>query len=127
MSFMFPYDPVILAAVQNPPQTIPDVLQGLQAIDGLCVDEDSLKSFNGLYLAVTQAAQNRVNAGGFTDPGMARTARRPVRAALFQHRALRAYQYALSRLLGGDVFRPRKPADRQNTVCAGRHKRAYQP
>ena len=66
--FMFPYDPVILAAVQNPPQTIPDVLQGLQAIDGLCVDEDSLKWFNGLYLAVTQAAQNRVNAGGFTDP-----------------------------------------------------------
>ncbi len=64
---MFPYDPVILAAVQNQPQTIPDVVRILQSIDGACVDEDGLKWFNGLYLAVTQAVENRVNAGNFTD------------------------------------------------------------
>lgn len=65
---MFPYDPRILAATQNPPQTIPDVLQSLQAIDGLCVDEDGLKWFNRLYLEVTRAVAQRIDAGGFTDP-----------------------------------------------------------
>ena len=65
---MFPYDQAILAAVQDPPQTIPDVLSGLQTIDGLCVDEDGLKWFNGLYLAVTQAVETRVKGSGFADP-----------------------------------------------------------
>ena len=65
---MYPYDPAILAAVQSPPQTIPDVLQGLQTIDSLCVEEDGLKWFNELYLTVTRTVQNRVNAGGFSDP-----------------------------------------------------------
>jgi hypothetical protein len=65
---MFPYDPAIIIAVENTPQTIPDVLQGLQTIDSLCVKEDGLKWFNGLYLAVTQAVENRVSGGGFTDP-----------------------------------------------------------
>jgi len=65
---MFPYDSAILAAVQNPPQTIADVIQGLQTIDGLCVNEDGLKWFNGLYLAVTQAIENCVNGGAFKDP-----------------------------------------------------------
>jgi len=65
---MYPYDPAILAAVQSPRQTIPDVLQGLQTIDGLCVEEDGLKWFNELYLTVTRTVQNRVNAGGFSDP-----------------------------------------------------------
>jgi hypothetical protein len=65
---MYPYDPAILAAVQSLPQTIPDVLQGLQTIDGLCVEEDGLKWFNELYLTVTRTVQNRVNAGGFSDP-----------------------------------------------------------
>jgi hypothetical protein len=65
---MFPYDPAILAALQNTPQTISDVLAGLQTIDGLCVDGDGLKWFNGLYLAVTQAVENRVNCGGFSNP-----------------------------------------------------------
>jgi hypothetical protein len=68
MSAMFPYDPDILAAVQNPPQTIPDVLRGLQTIDGVCVKGDGLKWFNKLYLTVTRTVQNRVNAGGFSDP-----------------------------------------------------------
>ena len=65
---MFPYDPAILVAVENAPQTIPDVLQGLQTIDGLCLNEDGLRWFNALYLAVTHAVENRVNGGGFTDP-----------------------------------------------------------
>jgi Family of unknown function (DUF5995) len=54
--------------VQNPPLSIPDVLQGLRTIDGLCVNEDGLKWFNGLYLAVTVAVENRVNGGAFSDP-----------------------------------------------------------
>jgi len=65
---MFPYDPAIVVAVKNPPQTIPDVLQAMQTVDTLCVTEDGLKWFNGLYLEVTQAVQNRVNSGGFADP-----------------------------------------------------------
>ena len=65
---MFSYDPQIIAAVQNLPQNIQDVLQALQTIDGLCVDGDGLKWFNGLYLAVTQAVENRVKGGGFADP-----------------------------------------------------------
>ena len=65
---MFPYDPAILAAVQNTPQTIPDVLQTLQTIDNLCAAADGLKWFNGLYLAVTQAVKDRVHGDGFTDP-----------------------------------------------------------
>jgi hypothetical protein len=64
---MFPYDPAILAAVQNAPQTIPDVLQIMQTIDGLCVNGDGLKWFNGLYLAVTQAVENRINSAGFNN------------------------------------------------------------
>jgi hypothetical protein len=64
---MFSYDAAILAALQNEPQTIPDVMQAMQTIDRLCVDEDGLKWFNGLYLGVTQAVESRVNAGGFTD------------------------------------------------------------
>lgn len=65
---MFPYNAAILVAIENAPQSIPDVLNGLQAIDGLCINEDGLKWFNGLYLAVTEAVENRVSDGGFTDP-----------------------------------------------------------
>ena len=66
---MFAYDPQILAVVESPPQTIPDVLESLEEIDALCENEDGLKWFNGLYLAVTQAVECRVNGGGFSDPG----------------------------------------------------------
>lgn len=65
---MFPYDPQIIAALQNPAQNIPDVLRQLQAIEELCADGDGLKWFNWLYLTVTQAVEERVNGGGFTDP-----------------------------------------------------------
>jgi len=64
---MFPYDPDIVAALQNPAQTIPDVLAALGAIDSICADCDGLKWFNWLYLTVTQAVETRVNAGGFAD------------------------------------------------------------
>jgi hypothetical protein len=67
MSAMFPYDPAIVAAVQNAPQTIADVLRALHTIDGICENTDGLKWFNGLYLSVTEAVENRVNAGGFAD------------------------------------------------------------
>ena len=66
---MFPYDAALHATIQAAPQSIPDVLQILQTIDTTCVDADGLKWFNWLYLQVTQAAEARVVAGGFTDPG----------------------------------------------------------
>src|SRR5579863_2550218 len=65
---MFPYDPVLLAAVQAAPQSIADVLKTLQTIDSTCVDGDGLKWFNWLYLEVTRAVEARVTAGGFADP-----------------------------------------------------------
>jgi hypothetical protein len=64
---MFPYDAVLLAAVQAAPQSIPDVVQILQTIGDTCVDGDGLKWFNWLYLQVTQAVEAQVAAGGFTD------------------------------------------------------------
>jgi hypothetical protein len=64
---MFPYDPQLAAAVQNAPQTIPEVLRVMQIIDATCDNVDGLKWFNGLYLEVTQAVENRVAAGGFND------------------------------------------------------------
>jgi hypothetical protein len=39
----------------------------LESIDSICVVGDGLKWFNGLYLAVTQAIEARVNAGGSVD------------------------------------------------------------
>jgi hypothetical protein len=65
---MFPYDPALAAAVQNPPASIADVLQTMHTIDATCMDADGLKWFNWLYLQVTQAVEARVNAGGFADP-----------------------------------------------------------
>jgi Family of unknown function (DUF5995) len=65
---MFPYDPVIAAALEKQPQAIADVLQTMQTIDSTCVDVDGLKWFNWLYFAVTQAVEARVSSGGFTDP-----------------------------------------------------------
>ena len=66
---MFPYDAAILAEVQAAPQSIPEVLQILQSIDAICMEADGLKWFNWLYLQVTQAVEDRVAAGGFSDPG----------------------------------------------------------
>ena len=41
---MYPYDAQLLAAVSTPPASIPDVIRTMEAIDGLCVDGDGLKS-----------------------------------------------------------------------------------
>jgi hypothetical protein len=65
---MFAYDAQLAAAAQAVPQSIPGVLQLLQTIDNMCVAGDGLKYFNALYLQVTQAVEDRVNAGGFSDP-----------------------------------------------------------
>jgi hypothetical protein len=65
---MFPYDTVLLAAVQATPQSIADVLKTLQTIESTCVDGDGLKWFNWLYLEVTQAVATRVAAGALNDP-----------------------------------------------------------
>jgi hypothetical protein len=64
---MFPYDSMLLAAVQNPPQSIADVLQALRTIDSICIDGDGLKWFNWLYLQVTEAVEIRVASGGFAN------------------------------------------------------------
>jgi hypothetical protein len=65
---MFTYDAQLAAAAQAQPQSIPGVLQLLETIANTCVDGDGLKWFNWLYLQVTQAVENRVASGGFTDP-----------------------------------------------------------
>ena len=65
---MFPYDPMILAAVESPSQSIANVLQALQTIDTLCINGDGLKWFNWLYLQVTEAVETRVSSGGFANP-----------------------------------------------------------
>src|SRR5579863_6509704 len=65
---MFHYDAQLVALAQTATQSIPGVLQVMQTIDATCVDGDGLKWFNGLYLQVTQAVENRVTAGGFNDP-----------------------------------------------------------
>jgi hypothetical protein len=64
---MFPYDSMLLAAVQNPPQSIADVLQALRTIDSISIDGDGLKWFNWLYLQVTEAVEIRVASGGFAN------------------------------------------------------------
>src|SRR5580693_3729348 len=65
---MFPYDPALLAAVQTPPQSVPDVVQIMRTIEATCVDGDGLKWFNWLYLQVTEAVEARIVARGFNDP-----------------------------------------------------------
>ncbi len=65
---MFPYDPQLAQATEQPLSSIPDVLQTMQTIDKTCVDGDGLKWFNWLYLQVTSAVENRVATGGFNDP-----------------------------------------------------------
>lgn len=64
---MFSYDPQLASATKIARQSIPEVLQLLETIDATCDDGDGLKWFNWLYLSVTQAVENRVNAGGFND------------------------------------------------------------
>ena len=68
MPSMFPYDPILVAAVQTTPQSIADVVQILDTIEAACADGDGLKWFNGLYLQVTQAVEARVNAAEFVNP-----------------------------------------------------------
>jgi hypothetical protein len=65
---MFPYDPMLLAAVRTPPESVADVMRTMQSIDAACIDGDGLKWFNWLYLQVTQAAETRILSAGFSDP-----------------------------------------------------------
>ena len=65
---MFPYDAQLQAALQPLPQTIPGVLETMQAIDTICADGDGLKWFNWLYLRVTQTVEDRVTSSSFADP-----------------------------------------------------------
>jgi len=65
---MFPYDPALLAAVRAVPETLADVLQILRAADAILPAGDGLKWFHQLYLQVTGAVAQRVDAGGFSDP-----------------------------------------------------------
>ena len=88
MPSMFPYDPILVAAVQTTPQTIADVVQILDAIETACADGDGLKWFNGLYLQVTQAVEARVNAGGFINPAW--VAALDVRFACFYFAAIQS-------------------------------------
>jgi hypothetical protein len=65
---MFPYDPELLAAVRAVPDTLAGVLQILRAADALLPPGDGLKWFHQLYLQVTEAVAQRVDAGDFSHP-----------------------------------------------------------
>jgi Family of unknown function (DUF5995) len=65
---MFPYDSILLKAVQSVPNSVADVLDIMQSIEATCVDGDGLKWFNWTYLQVTAAVESRIAAGGFADP-----------------------------------------------------------
>ena len=64
---MFPYDSELAITTSAVPASIADVLGIMQAIDSTCVDGDGIKWFNWLYMQVTQAVEDRVASGGFTD------------------------------------------------------------
>jgi hypothetical protein len=64
----FSYDPILLAAVKDRPQSVADVLRVMHLIDTTCTTGDGLKWFNWLYLQVTQAVDARIVAGGCRDP-----------------------------------------------------------
>lgn len=86
---MFAYDAQIAAAVRNPAQSIPNVLDAMRAIDRLCLDADGLKWFNWLYLRVTEAVKARIDAGDFSAPGW--IAELDVKFANFYFEALAGY------------------------------------
>jgi Family of unknown function (DUF5995) len=65
---MFAYDPALLTAASETPQSVADVIRIMQTIDAACDDADGLKWFNWLYLNVTRAVQTRIDGGGFADP-----------------------------------------------------------
>ena len=65
---MFPHDAQLTASTQTPARSTPEVLEIMRTIENSCIDGDGLKWFNWLYLRVTQAVEDRINAGGFTDP-----------------------------------------------------------
>ena len=66
---MFPYDPQLLRALENTPQTVADALSTMRTIDSITADGDGLKWFNWLYMAVTAAVEQRIGERGFADPG----------------------------------------------------------
>lgn len=86
---MFAYDAQIAAAVRNPAQSIPDVLDAMRAVDRLCPDADGLKWFNWLYLRVTEAVKDRIDAGDFSGPAW--IAELDVKFANFYFGALAGY------------------------------------
>ena len=86
---MFPYDATIAAALKTTPQSIPEVLNAMRGIDAICTDSDGLKWFNWLYLQVTQAVENRVAAGGFSNSAW--LASLDVNFAALYFNALRAF------------------------------------
>jgi hypothetical protein len=64
---MFPYDATLEAALQMTPNSIADVLGLMKTIDSICATNDGLQWFNWLYMQVTQAVEQDVAAGGFSD------------------------------------------------------------
>jgi len=64
----FSYDPILMAAAGDRPQSVDDVLQIMHTIDATCTDGDGLKWFNWLYLQVTEAVKAGIAEGGTHDP-----------------------------------------------------------
>ncbi|MFF4659950.1 DUF5995 family protein [Streptomyces sp. NPDC001381] len=52
---------------------VPDVLARMRALDAVLPPHDGVAVFNRVYLAVTREVGRRIDTGGFTDAGAART------------------------------------------------------
>jgi len=122
---MFPYDPQIAAAVQNPPNSIAGVLTLIQMIDNTCQVTDGLKWFNWLYLSVVQAVKAEVDVGAFHEGAW--LTELDVQFASLYFTALYA------ELSGGDspacwdsLFSKRNQVNiTRISVCAGRNERPH--
>ena len=68
MSNLGPIDQQLLQIVTAAqPANIPDVIQGMQAINALLPNDDGLKWFNKLYLMVTQQIDGQPPATAWSD------------------------------------------------------------
>ena len=61
-------DNSLLTIAKSQPNTIPDVIASLEAIDAFSPTTDGLKWFNWLYLTVTKAVDLNIAVSNFHNP-----------------------------------------------------------
>lgn len=54
----------------EPPQTVAEVIKQLKGIGSGLPETDGVRRFNDLYLAMTEAIDDKVTGGGFENPGL---------------------------------------------------------